>query len=53
MSTRLKDRTKLYVYPSAKSTSSFRANIKEATGMKYVALRPHEMIKKLNPIIRG
>jgi RNA-directed DNA polymerase len=53
VSTNLKDRTKLYVYPSAKSTSSFRYNIKQATSMKFVALGPRDMIKKLNAIIWG
>lgn len=51
-STKLKDRTKLFIYPSAKNTKNFRENIKRATSMKYVSMRPQDMIKKLNPIIQ-
>lgn len=52
-STRLKDRTKLFIYPSAKSTKNFRKIIKETTSMKYVSLKPQDMIKRLNLIIWG
>jgi retron-type reverse transcriptase len=45
--------TRLFIYPSAKSTKNFRETIKEATSIKYASLRPQEMIKKLNPIIWG
>jgi hypothetical protein len=53
ISTRLKDRTKLFIYPSAKNTKKFRETVKEATSIKYVALKPQDMIRKLNSIIRG
>lgn len=53
ISTRLKDRTKLYIYPSNNNTKSFRNKIKEATSRKFINLRPQELIRKLNPIIWG
>lgn len=53
ISTVLKDRTKLYIYPSRKNTCALRDSIKEWTGMKSVGLRPQELIRKINPIIRG
>lgn len=53
ISTRLKDRTKLYVYPSSESTKRFRAKIKDCTGMSSVGLKPTEVIRRLNQIIWG
>ena len=53
VSTRLKDRTKLFLYPSVKNTKKFRETIKTATSMKYVFMKPQDMIRKLNPIIQG
>ena len=53
VSTRLKDRTKLFLYPSVKNTKKFRETIKTATSMKYVSMKPQDMIRKLNPIIQG
>lgn len=52
-STRLTDRTKLYIYPSKKSTQNFRDHIKLATSMRYTGLKPQELIRMLNPIIWG
>jgi Group II intron, maturase-specific domain/Reverse transcriptase (RNA-dependent DNA polymerase) len=53
ISIRLKDRIKMFSYPSAKNTKKFRETVKEATSMKYVSLKPQDMIRKLNFIIRG
>lgn len=51
LSTRLSDRTKLYVYPSKKSVQRFRDNIKTITNLSYSKLTPIEFIKLINPII--
>ncbi len=53
VSTRLKDRTKLYIYPSVNSTARLRKTIKAVTSFKYVGLQPRDLIKLLNPIIWG
>jgi retron-type reverse transcriptase len=53
ISRRLADRTKLYIYPSAKSTKKFRETVKEATSIKYVSVKPQDMVGKLNSIIQG
>jgi len=53
VSTRLKDRTKLYVYPSVKSTKNFRIKVKNLLSLKNVYLTPQQIIKKLNSIIWG
>lgn len=47
----LKNRTKLYVYPSRESTKSFKNNIKDLLSLKNTNLTPQQIIKKLNPII--
>lgn len=51
VSTRLKDRTKLYLYPSVKSTKNFRVKIKKLLSLKTTYLTPQQIIKKLNLII--
>jgi retron-type reverse transcriptase len=53
ISRRLKDRTKLYIYPSVKNTKNFRAKIKNLLCLKNTNLTPQKMIKNLNPIIWG
>jgi len=53
VSTRLKNRTKLYVYPSVKSTKNFRTKVKNLLSLKNAYLTPQQIIKKLNPIIWG
>lgn len=53
VSTKLKDRTKLYIYPSVKSSKNFRTKIKNLLNLKNTNLTPQQMIKKLNPIIWG
>ena len=53
ISTVLRDRTKLYIYPSRKNTGTLRETIKGWTGMNSVGLRPQELIRKINPIIWG
>ena len=53
ISTRLKDRTKLYMYPSRESTKSFKTRIKDLLSLKNANYTPQQMIKKLNPIIWG
>lgn len=53
ISTVLRDRTKLYIYPSRKNTATLRQTIKGWTGMNSVGLRPQELIRKINPIIWG
>jgi retron-type reverse transcriptase len=53
ISTRLKDRTKLFMYPSRESTKSFKTRIKNLLNLKNTNYTPQQMIKKLNPIIWG
>ena len=53
VSTRLKDRTKLYIYPSVESTKNFRTKVKNLLSLKNAYLTPQQIIKKLNPIIWG
>jgi len=53
VSTRLKNRTKLYVYPSNKSTSRLREIIKDILSMSNVGLTPEAIIKRLNEVICG
>jgi len=53
LSTRLKDRTKLYVYPSRESTKSFKNDVKDLLSLRNTNFTPQQIIKKLNPIIWG
>lgn len=53
VSTRLKDRTKLYVYPSTKNTAKLRDTIKEVTSLKNTRIQPQDLIRQINPIIWG
>jgi len=49
VSTRLKDITKLYIYPS--KTKKFRDHIKMASSLKYTGIKHQELIWIINPII--
>jgi retron-type reverse transcriptase len=51
ISSNLKDRAGLYVYPSSKSTKQLRETIKEITS--YYTLTPSELITQLNYVITG
>jgi retron-type reverse transcriptase len=51
VSKRLKDRSKLYIYPSNKSTKKFRSNIKEILNIKNASYTPQQIIKMLNLVI--
>jgi retron-type reverse transcriptase len=53
ISTRLKDRTKLYVYPSRESTKSFKNDVKDLLSLRNTNFTPQQIIKKLNPTIWG
>ena len=49
--TRLKDRTKLYVYPSRESTKSFKNDVKDLLNLRNTNCTPQQIIKKLNFIV--
>ena len=53
VSTRLKDRTKLYIYPSVRCTKNLRTKIKSLLSMKSINNTPQQIIKKLNFILWG
>lgn len=53
VSTRLKDRTKLYVYPSKNSISNFRNEIKYILSSAFVKTPINTMIKNINYVVWG